>query len=98
PVIPRCSPHPSTQYFGADYTSPMRLRPPRSNDGIEISCGNLKRTLRRKVIRSRSLGGDWFNSKCSPCPLPGGDLIGSFGLFNQFFTGVGPISDGLNAD
>jgi hypothetical protein len=33
-----------------------------------------------------------------PVPLPGGDLIGSFGLFNQFFPGVGSIYDGLNAD
>ncbi len=33
-----------------------------------------------------------------PVPLPGGDLLTPFGLFNQFFPGVGPIYDGLNAD
>lgn len=31
-----------------------------------------------------------------PLPLPGGDLFPP--LFNQFFPGVGPIFDGLNAD
>jgi hypothetical protein len=33
-----------------------------------------------------------------PVPLPGGDLLAPFGLFNQFFPGVGPVYDGLNAD
>jgi hypothetical protein len=33
-----------------------------------------------------------------PLPLPGGDVIPPFGLFNQFLPGVGPIFDGLNAD
>lgn len=33
-----------------------------------------------------------------PVPIPGGDLLAPFGLFNQFFPGVGPIYDGLNAD
>jgi hypothetical protein len=33
-----------------------------------------------------------------PVPLPGGDLLAPFGLFNQFFPGVGPIYDGVNAD
>lgn len=31
-------------------------------------------------------------------PLPGGDIIPTFGLFNQFFSGVGAGFDGLNAD
>ena len=31
-----------------------------------------------------------------PVPIPGGDLFPP--LFNQFFPGVGPIFDGLNAD
>jgi len=34
----------------------------------------------------------------SPLPIPGGDLIAPFGLFNQFLPGVGPGFDGLNAD
>src|SRR5712692_445546 len=33
-----------------------------------------------------------------PVPLPGGDLISPFGLFNQFLPGFGNIFDGLNAD
>ena len=33
-----------------------------------------------------------------PLPLAGGDVILPFGLFNQFFPGVGPVYDGLNAD
>jgi|ERR1700732_4860129 hypothetical protein len=33
-----------------------------------------------------------------PVPIPGGDLLAPFGLFNQFFPGVGPIYDGLNAE
>lgn len=33
-----------------------------------------------------------------PVPLPGGDIIQPFGLFNQFFPGVGAGFDGLNAD
>lgn len=33
-----------------------------------------------------------------PVPIPGGDLIAPFGLFNQFFPGVGTGFDGLNAD
>jgi hypothetical protein len=33
-----------------------------------------------------------------PVPIPGGDLLAPFGLFNQFFPGVGPTFDGLNAD
>lgn len=33
-----------------------------------------------------------------PVPIPGGDLIAPFGLFNQFFPGVGVGFDGLNAD
>ena len=31
-------------------------------------------------------------------PIPGGDVIAPFGLFNQFFPGVGAGFDGLNAD
>ena len=27
------------------------LQPPSSEDGLKVSCGDLKRTLRRKVIR-----------------------------------------------
>jgi len=34
----------------------------------------------------------------SPVPIPGGDVIAPFGLFNQFFPGVGAGFDGLNAD
>jgi hypothetical protein len=33
-----------------------------------------------------------------PVPIPGGDLIAPFGLFNQFFPGEGLAFDGLNAD
>lgn len=33
-----------------------------------------------------------------PLPVPGGDLIAPFGLFNQYFPGVGPIYDGPDAD
>lgn len=33
-----------------------------------------------------------------PVPIPGGDLIAPFGLFNQFFPGVGTGFDGLDAD
>jgi hypothetical protein len=33
-----------------------------------------------------------------PLPIPGGDVIAPTGLFNQFFPGVGPGFDGLNAD
>jgi hypothetical protein len=33
-----------------------------------------------------------------PVPIPGGDLLAPFGLFNQFFPGVGSTYDGLNAD
>ena len=31
-----------------------------------------------------------------PVPIPGGDILPP--LFNQFFPGVGPLFDGLNAD
>lgn len=31
-----------------------------------------------------------------PVPIPGGDIIPPF--INQFFPGVGPLFDGLNAD
>lgn len=33
-----------------------------------------------------------------PVPIPGGDVIAPFGLFNQFFPGVGTGFDGLDAD
>jgi hypothetical protein len=33
-----------------------------------------------------------------PVPIPGGDIIQPFGLFIQFFPGVGTGFDGLNAD
>ena len=33
-----------------------------------------------------------------PVPIPGGDIIQPFGLFNQFVPGVGAGFDGLNAD
>ncbi len=33
-----------------------------------------------------------------PVPIPGGDLLAPFGLFNQFFPGIGPIYDGRDAD
>jgi hypothetical protein len=33
-----------------------------------------------------------------PVPIPGGDVIQPFGLFNQFLPGVGATFDGLNAD
>jgi hypothetical protein len=33
-----------------------------------------------------------------PVPVPGGDLLAPFGLFNQYFPGVGPIFDGRDAD
>jgi hypothetical protein len=33
-----------------------------------------------------------------PVPIPGGDLLTPFGLFNQFFPGIGPIYDGRDAD
>ena len=34
----------------------------------------------------------------APVPIPGGDVIAPFGLFNQFFPGVGTGFDGLDAD
>lgn len=36
--------------------------------------------------------------QATPIPLPGGDLIPPFGLFNQFFPGGGSTYDGINAD
>jgi len=33
-----------------------------------------------------------------PVPIPGGDVIQSFGLFNQFLPGVGSIYDGMDAE
>ena len=33
-----------------------------------------------------------------PVPIPGGDLITPFGLFNQFFPGPDPAQDGLYAE
>ena len=33
-----------------------------------------------------------------PVPIPGGDVIPPFGLFNQFLPGGGTGFDGLNAD
>jgi hypothetical protein len=33
-----------------------------------------------------------------PVPIPGGDLLAPFGLFNQFLPGVGSMYDGLNAE
>jgi len=39
-----------------------------------------------------------LRSQVQPVPIPGGDLIPPFGLFNQFFPGVGAGFDGLNAD
>lgn len=36
--------------------------------------------------------------QASPVPIPGGDVIPPYGLFNQFFPGVGAIYDGLNAE
>jgi len=39
-----------------------------------------------------------LSAQVLPVPIPGGDLLGPFGLFNQFFPGVGTGFDGLNAD
>jgi hypothetical protein len=36
------------------------------------------------------------SSQALPVPIPGGDILPPF--FNQFFPGVGPGFDGLNAD
>jgi len=33
-----------------------------------------------------------------PVPVPGGDIISPYGLFNQFFPGVGTGYDGRNAE
>jgi hypothetical protein len=33
-----------------------------------------------------------------PVPIPGGDVIQPFGLFNQFLPGVGSIYDGMDAE
>ena len=33
-----------------------------------------------------------------PVPIPGGDILAPYGLFNQFFPGVGAGYDGRNAD
>jgi hypothetical protein len=50
------------------------------------------------VLSSIGLWGQAQPSQVLPVPIPGGDLIAPFGLFNQFFPGVGTGFDGLNAD
>jgi len=50
------------------------------------------------VLASLPLWGQVQPSQVLPVPIPGGDLIAPFGLFNQFFPGVGTGFDGLNAD
>jgi hypothetical protein len=39
-----------------------------------------------------------LRAQVQPIPLPGGDLISPYGLFNQFFPGIGSIYDGRDAD
>jgi hypothetical protein len=50
------------------------------------------------VLSGVALWGQAQPSQVLPVPIPGGDLIAPFGLFNQFFPGVGTGFDGLNAD
>jgi len=50
------------------------------------------------VLSSIGLWGQAQPPQVLPVPIPGGDLIAPFGLFNQFFPGVGTGFDGLNAD
>ena len=50
------------------------------------------------VLSGTALWGQAQSSQVLPVPIPGGDLIAPFGLFNQFFPGVGTGFDGLNAD
>lgn len=50
------------------------------------------------VLASVPLWGQAQPSQVLPVPIPGGDIIAPFGLFNQFFPGVGTGFDGLNAD
>jgi hypothetical protein len=37
-------------------------------------------------------------SQVQAIPIPGGDVIPPYGLFNQFFPGVGAIYDGRDAE
>jgi hypothetical protein len=39
-----------------------------------------------------------LRGQVQPVPIPGGDVIQPFGLFNQFLPGVGSIYDGMNAE
>jgi len=39
-----------------------------------------------------------LRAQVQPIPLPGGDLISPYGLFSQFFPGIGSIYDGRDAD
>ena len=39
-----------------------------------------------------------LRGQVQPIPLPGGDVLSPYGLFNQFFPGVGSIYDGRDAD
>jgi len=39
-----------------------------------------------------------LRGQVQPVPVPGGDLISPYGLFNQFFPGVGVGFDGRNAE
>ena len=50
------------------------------------------------VLSSLALEAQSPPSQVLPLPIPGGDVIAPFGLFNQFFPGVGAGFDGLNAD
>ncbi len=50
------------------------------------------------VIVSLGLWAQAQSPQVSALPLPGGDVVAPFGLFNQFFPGVGAGFDGQNAD
>lgn len=50
------------------------------------------------VLTSVTLWGQAQPAQVLPVPIPGGDVIAPFGLFNQFFPGVGAGFDGLDAD
>ena len=53
---------------------------------------------RALLLAALVLSGVALRAQVFPLPIPGGDVIPQFGLFNQFFPGVGAGFDGLNAD
>ena|SRR3974390_152007 len=39
-----------------------------------------------------------LSGQVQPIPIPGGDVLSPYGLFNQFLPGVGAIYDGRDAE